>query len=150
MRSVDLAWALAASLDEQLDISLRSLVYVRLGAGDNYGAIRALIAVAAHNRVPLPRHLIDALLDWRAAYPEPHPRLSVITSIPALRPAPGNDDLKVVKTLTPRRLYVHVASTPRVDSLNGALGGQKHRIYRANVVIACQSSFLEIFGERAD
>ena len=108
MRSVDLAWTLAASVDEHLDILQRDLVYVTLGGGDTCGAIRELISIAACGRVPLPRILIDALLDWHAAHDDRDARLGVaIAAIPELTAATPAQvkAAKAVRPLTPVRSY---------------------------------------------
>jgi hypothetical protein len=83
MRSVDLAWTLAASAKDHLDTAERNLIYVALGSGDTYSAIRRLISVAVRERVPLPQNLIDALQDWNSAHHDRDTKLSaVIRSIP--------------------------------------------------------------------
>jgi hypothetical protein len=88
MRSVDLAWTLAASVKDHLDAQERNLIYMALGSGDTYSAIRGLISAAVRERVWLPRNLINALLDWQSAHDDMDGKLSaVISSIP-IQPEP--------------------------------------------------------------
>jgi hypothetical protein len=113
MRSVDLAWALAAAIDGHLDAAMRNMIYVTLGSGDTYRAILASVSIAAKERVALPQELIDALLDWNAAHDDTGARLSgVISSVPILHRSPDVVVRQKIRPLTPVRDYRHSGSRP--------------------------------------
>jgi hypothetical protein len=95
MRSVDLAWTLAARIKDQgsrikdhIDTPERNLIYVTLGSGDTDSAIRELISIAVRERVLMPRNVIDALLDWNSAHDDMDAKLSVVISSIPIQPEP--------------------------------------------------------------
>jgi hypothetical protein len=71
MHHVELAWSLAEAADHCLDASTRFDVYVALGAGDTYAAIRDLTRVAARGQVELAAEVVAALGAWWAIHKDP-------------------------------------------------------------------------------
>jgi hypothetical protein len=68
MHHVELAWSLAEAADHCLGASKRFDVYVALGAGDTYAAIRDLTRVAAREPVELAAEVVVALGAWWATH----------------------------------------------------------------------------------
>ena len=68
MHHVELAWALTEAADHCLDESKRFDVYLALGAGDTYTAIRDLTRILVREQVQLAAEVVAALGAWWAAH----------------------------------------------------------------------------------
>jgi hypothetical protein len=64
VREADLAWALAEATKPHLNTVERSHVYVAIGVGETFAAIKYLIALAAGKRIALPAELVQLCQRW--------------------------------------------------------------------------------------
>lgn len=64
----DLAWDLAEAVGSRLADRVSGELYTAIGAGDTYTAIKALLQMIVHRRVPISPPLVDRLTTWLAAY----------------------------------------------------------------------------------
>ena len=62
------AWLLADAASPCLTGDERTMIFVELGCGDNHLAIERILAVAVHNRFPLPGALLATLTCWLDPY----------------------------------------------------------------------------------
>lgn len=107
---MELAWALTEAADHCLDESKRFDVYLALGAGDTYTAIRDLTRILVREQVQLAAEVVAALRAWWAAHQggDDHHAAALITtlqhSIHQLRTRPEpKPPLGYIKPLTIRR-----------------------------------------------
>jgi hypothetical protein len=112
----DLAWALADIADPQCRCTERHNIYVAIGVGDTFSAIRALVMVIVREGLPLPLDLVAALASWLDAHShnESEPHLRGLVAMLKCRP-PGDPSPP-----EPRRRYLSIAkkyrrAAPRVD-----------------------------------
>jgi hypothetical protein len=64
----NLAWALAQAVKPQLNVGERNYVFVAIGAGDMFAAIRALLKWVALKRIPVAPDLARRCVSWLDAY----------------------------------------------------------------------------------
>jgi xanthosine utilization system XapX-like protein len=64
----NLAWALAQAVKPQLNVGERNYIFVAIGAGDLFAAIRALIKWVVLKRIPVPPDLALRCASWLDAY----------------------------------------------------------------------------------
>ncbi|TLH58171.1 hypothetical protein C1S79_27985 [Mycolicibacterium phocaicum] len=76
----NLAWSLIDMAKPQLDARERSHVFISVGAGDSFTAIRILLKLIADKQIPLPPQLVQLCTGWLEAYSlhEDHERLHLI------------------------------------------------------------------------
>jgi hypothetical protein len=103
MHHVELAWALTEAADHCLDESKRFDVYLALGAGDTYTAIRDLTRILVREQVQLAAEVVAALGAWWAAHRggDDHHAAALVHQLrtrPEPDPSPG-----YIKPLTIRR-----------------------------------------------
>lgn len=67
-QEASLAWALAEAAKPYLCAVERNDVYVAIGTGERFAAIRQLIKSLAVKRIPLPADLVQWCLTWLHAY----------------------------------------------------------------------------------
>ena len=117
MQDQDLAWALADIADPQCRCEERHYIYVAIGVGDTFSAIRALVMVIVREGLSLPLDLVAELPSWLNAHShnesEPHLRalVAMLKCRPPSLPSPPE----------PRRRYLAIAQkyrrdAPRVDA----------------------------------
>jgi hypothetical protein len=68
VQEADLAWALIEVAKPQMNAGERNFVFVSIGAGDTFAAIRSLINLVAAKRIPLRPHLMQLCRTWLDAY----------------------------------------------------------------------------------
>lgn len=68
VQETNLAWALIDCAKPQLNARERNYVFVAVGAGDTFAAIRTLINLIAAKRVPLRPHLVQLCATWLDSY----------------------------------------------------------------------------------
>jgi hypothetical protein len=68
VREADLAWALIDVAKPHMNAGERNFVFVSIGAGDTFAAIRSLINLLAAKRIPLRPHLMQLCTAWLDAY----------------------------------------------------------------------------------
>jgi hypothetical protein len=68
VQEADLAWALIEAAKPHMNAGERNYVFVTVGAGDTFAAIRSLINLVAAKRIPLRPHLIQLCTTWLDAY----------------------------------------------------------------------------------
>lgn len=81
----DMAWLLADAVKSRLSDYERTIVFVELGCGEGYLAIKRILTVLLSTRTPLPLAILSKLTDWLNGYrgsPE-EPRLH--TMLAAIR-----------------------------------------------------------------
>lgn len=80
VQEADLAWSLIDVAKPKLDGRERNHVFVSVGAGDSFTAIRILIKLIADKQIPLPTWLVQLCARWLDAYVlhEDHQRLHVL------------------------------------------------------------------------
>lgn len=65
---VNLAWALIDVARPHLDIYERNHIFVRVGAGDTYAAIRLLVKLVADKQILLRPQLVHLCTTWLDSY----------------------------------------------------------------------------------
>jgi hypothetical protein len=68
VREADLAWALIEVAKPHMNDGERNFVFVSIGAGDTFAAIRSLINLLAAKRIPLRPHLMQLCRTWLDSY----------------------------------------------------------------------------------
>ncbi|MDG5486984.1 hypothetical protein [Mycolicibacterium gadium] len=68
VRETDLAWALVDVAKPHLNKVECNYIFVTLGAGDSFAAVRQLLKVIAHKRIPLQLHLVMLCRTWLCPY----------------------------------------------------------------------------------
>jgi hypothetical protein len=68
VQEADLAWALIEVAKPHMNAGERNFVFVAVGAGDTFAAIRSLINLVAAKRIPLRPHLVQLCATWLDAY----------------------------------------------------------------------------------
>ena len=68
VQEADLAWALIEAAKPHMNAGERNFVFVTVGAGDTFAAIRSLINLVAAKRIPLRPHLMQLCRTWLDAY----------------------------------------------------------------------------------
>jgi hypothetical protein len=68
VQETDLAWALIDVAKPHMHAGERNFVFVAVGAGDTFAAIRSLINLIAAKRIPLRPHLMQQCATWLDAY----------------------------------------------------------------------------------
>ena len=64
----NLAWALAQTAKPHLDVIERNDIFVAIGAGETFAAIRELLKWVAIKRIPVERDLVRRCVSWLDAY----------------------------------------------------------------------------------
>jgi hypothetical protein len=67
-QEANLAWALIEVAKPHMNTGERNFVFVAVGAGDTFAAIRSLINLVAAKRIPLRPHLVQLCATWLDAY----------------------------------------------------------------------------------
>jgi hypothetical protein len=65
---IKLAWALIDVVKPHLNIHERDIVFVTIGAGDTFAAIRQLLGLVAAKQIALRPHLVHLCATWLDAY----------------------------------------------------------------------------------
>jgi len=65
---IDLAWALALAVKPQLNVGEHNYIFVTIGAGDTFAAIRALLKWVVLKRIPVAPDLALRCASWLDAY----------------------------------------------------------------------------------
>jgi hypothetical protein len=68
VEETDLAWALTDAAAHRLNSYERTVVFVRVGAGDTFAAIRTLLKLITAKRIPLTPELVQLCTRWLDAY----------------------------------------------------------------------------------
>jgi hypothetical protein len=68
IQETNLAWSLIEAAKAQLDARERNHVFVSVGAGDAFSAIRILLKLIAIKQIPLPGWLAELCSRWLEAY----------------------------------------------------------------------------------
>jgi hypothetical protein len=68
VQEANLAWALIDVAKPHMNAGERNFVFVSIGAGDTFAAIRGLINLAAVKRIPMRPHLVQLCRTWLDAY----------------------------------------------------------------------------------
>lgn len=63
-----LAWALMEVAKPHMNAGERNFVFVAVGAGDTFAAIRSIINLVAAKHIPLRPHLVQLCRTWLDAY----------------------------------------------------------------------------------
>jgi hypothetical protein len=128
LQEQELAWALADIADPQCRCAERHNIYVAIGVGDTFSAIRALVMVIVREGLALPVDLVAALPSWLDAHShnESEPHLRGLVAMLKCRP-PGHPSPP-----EPRRRYLSIAkryrrAAPRVDIEPAFRGGVELR-----------------------
>jgi hypothetical protein len=101
VEETNLAWALAEAITPHLSAVERNHVFVVIGAGDTFAAIRHLFKSAAFKRIPLRPDLLRQCTSWLLAYV-------------------GHEDERYLRHLIENYLMpdsIHVQATVRVNHL---------------------------------
>ncbi|MUL65806.1 hypothetical protein BOO86_15125 [Mycobacterium sp. CBMA 234] len=68
VQETNLAWSLIDAAEPQLDARERHHVFVSVGAGDSFTAIRILLKLIAVKQIPLQPRLVQICTGWLEAY----------------------------------------------------------------------------------
>ena len=68
VQEANLAWALIDAAKPHMNAGERNFVFVTVGAGDTFAAIRSLINLIAAKRIPLRPHLKQLCAAWLEPY----------------------------------------------------------------------------------
>jgi hypothetical protein len=68
VQEAKLAWALIEAAKPYMNTGERNYVFVTVGAGDTFAAIRSLINLVGAKRIPLHPHLVQLCATWLQGY----------------------------------------------------------------------------------
>jgi hypothetical protein len=68
VQEANLAWALIDVAKPHMNAGERNFMFVSIGAGDTFAAIRSLINLLAAKRIPMRPHLVQLCRTWLDAY----------------------------------------------------------------------------------
>lgn len=68
VQEAKLAWALIEAAKPHMNTGERNYVFVTVGAGDTFAAIRSLINLIGAKRIPLHPHLVQLCAVWLHGY----------------------------------------------------------------------------------
>jgi hypothetical protein len=68
VQEAKLAWALIEAAKSHMNTGERNYVFVTIGAGDTFAAIRSLINLVGGKRIPLHPHLVQLCAIWLHGY----------------------------------------------------------------------------------
>lgn len=68
MTEINLAWALADAVKPHLNAVERTHLFVAIGAGETFPAIRHLLRLASERQIPLRPDLVQQCASWLQAY----------------------------------------------------------------------------------
>jgi hypothetical protein len=68
IQEAKLAWALIEAAKPHMNAGERNYVFVTVGAGDTFAAIRSMINLAGAKRIPLHPHLVQLCAAWLRGY----------------------------------------------------------------------------------
>ena len=68
VQAANVAWALIEAAKPHMNAGERNFVFVTVGAGDTFAAIRTLINLIAAKRIPLRPQLVQLCSTWLDAY----------------------------------------------------------------------------------
>ena len=80
IHATNLAWALMEAAKPQMNAGERNYVFVTIGAGETFTAIRSLINLVGAKRIPLHPHLVQLCAAWLRGYAfhDEHENLRVV------------------------------------------------------------------------
>jgi hypothetical protein len=67
-QAASLAWALIEAAKPHMNAGERNYVFVTVGAGDTFAAVRSLINLVGAKRIPLHPHLVQLCAAWLRGY----------------------------------------------------------------------------------
>jgi len=68
VQEAKLAWALIEAAKPHMNTRERNYIFVTIGAGDTFAAIRSLINLVGGKRIPLHPHLVQLCATWLHGY----------------------------------------------------------------------------------
>jgi hypothetical protein len=68
VQEAKLAWALVEAAKPHMNTGERNYVFVTVGAGDTFAAVRSLINLVGAKRIPLHPHLVQLCAAWLRGY----------------------------------------------------------------------------------
>lgn len=68
IKEMELAWSVIEATKHELDSRERNHVFVTIGAGDSFTAIRVVVRLIADKRIQLHPHLVQLCASWLQAY----------------------------------------------------------------------------------
>ena len=101
VQEINLAWALAEAVKPHLSAIERNRVFMAIGAGETFAAIRGLVKSVAVKRIALRPDLAQQCITWLHAYV-------------------GQDDERYLRRLIEGYLVpcsIHIPTTVRIDRL---------------------------------
>ncbi|MDH6242651.1 hypothetical protein [Mycobacterium sp. OTB74] len=104
LQEANLAWSLIEAAKPELAPRERNHVFVSVGAGDSFTAIRILLKLIADKQIPLSPRMVQRCTTWLEAYAlhEDHERLQL--NIDGLKvTAAGRKPRAIVRSLTCKR-----------------------------------------------
>ena len=115
IHATNLAWALIEAAKSHMNAGERNYVFVTIGAGDTFTAIRSLINLIGAKRIPLHPHLVQLCAAWLRGYAfhDEHENLRGVIE-DALRPNTLPVSLVTRRVRTPR--------PPRLLTVRNKLG----------------------------
>ncbi|MUL68185.1 hypothetical protein BOO86_27190 [Mycobacterium sp. CBMA 234] len=117
VQEANLAWSLIEAVKPQLDERERNHVFISVGAGDSFTAIRILVKLIAVKQIPLQPQVIQLCATWLEAYAlhEDHERLQLL--IEGFAPADKHRSLALPLSVTtakpPAALLISAAASRR-------------------------------------
>jgi hypothetical protein len=80
IQETNLAWSLIEAAKPHLDARQCNHVFISVGAGDSFTAIRILLKLIDTKKIPLPARLVQLCTGWLQAYllHEDHERLRIL------------------------------------------------------------------------
>jgi hypothetical protein len=122
VQEINLAWALAEAVKPHLTVVERNHLFVAIGAGETFPAIRHLFRLAAVKRIPLRPDLVQQCASWLLAYI-------------------GHTEERYLRSLIEEYLVphsIHVPATPRLPAcLDDAMAKPKGlRSWHGGLVLA--------------
>jgi hypothetical protein len=130
VKESNLAWALIEAVKQNLSLPERNRVFIAIGAGDTFAAIRQLINLIAAKHIPLRPQLLQVCATWLDTYAvhEEHGRLRRLI-----------EDFLMPGTFQAKRLAGHPSTRPSRVRLRAASSSLHMRSHPAAVPAACRA-----------
>lgn len=121
IQETNLAWSLIDAVKPELNARERNHVFICVGAGDSFTAIRILLKLIEAKHIPLAPPLVHLCVEWLEAYVshQDHDRLELIIADLALTRT-AHRPWATVRSLTCLRSPAAMATTPDVYQARSA------------------------------
>lgn len=123
VQETNLAWALIEAAKPYLDARQRNHVFVTIGAGDTFAAVRQVLKLIAAKQILLPPHLVQQCAAWLDTYAlhEEHEHLrSLIEGFLMSDPVQASTPISRLPTTPPHGALIRASGTLRPSTTTAA------------------------------